>query len=331
MLSPNGGSGINELDPLLRKVLSIRGDATVAVPFDSGFDDLAPRLDEALGSLELLYHSAEFWTRLPAEKNVQARRLINELLGTYEAIQGFKARDEVDPSARREALAEQFEAVYGKLYAELFTPLKVYLFSEKWSPADMQRFIQEERDFMDALKKNRQESEEIVKAMRESSSEVGVGRFEEVFRKQVRIHSMLAIAWLGTALGAALFMIQFILRMLDDFSTSLKQGTDVHYGLQVLLGKFLIVSFFSIIFLRIARNYDANMHLYTVNKHRLNSLRVFTLFVESSQNPQTRDAVLIQATRAIFDVGDSGFVTGSKEPAGFEAINIVDQFKTKRD
>lgn len=68
------------------------------------------------------------------------------------------------------------------------------------------------------------------------------------------------------------------------------------------------------------------MHLYTLNKHRENSLKSFQAFVQATTDPKTKDAVLLQATRSIFESGDTGYIT-SKEAtvSGFEITKIADQ------
>jgi len=98
--------------------------------------------------------------------------------------------------------------------------------------------------------------------------------------------------------------------------------------LQIFLAKILLLSFFSVVFYQIARNYNANMHLYTLNKHRENSLRAFQTFVTSTDDPQTKDTVLTQATKAIFEAGNTGYVS-SKEgsSSALETVKIIDQFK----
>lgn len=63
-------------------------------------------------------------------------------------------------------------------------------------------------------------------------------------------------------------------------------------------------------------------------EHRRNSLASFQAFAESTKDPKIRDAVLMQATRAIFEAGETGYVSSKDGSAkGLEMIKIADQIK----
>ena len=56
-----------------------------------------------------------------------------------------------------------------------------------------------------------------------------------------------------------------------------------------------------------ARNYAAMRHNELVNLHRLDSLTVFDTFTSGARTDQTRDAVLYEATKAVFSPGTTGY------------------------
>jgi hypothetical protein len=59
-----------------------------------------------------------------------------------------------------------------------------------------------------------------------------------------------------------------------------------------------------------AKNFTASVHNFVVNRHRRNALASFQTFVEGASKPEIKDAVLIQATHAIFMPQDSGYAKG---------------------
>ena len=70
------------------------------------------------------------------------------------------------------------------------------------------------------------------------------------------------------------------------------------------------------------------MHLFMLNRHKANCLSAIDAVVESSDDPRTREAVLMQATRAIFELNDTGFISSKeKEITGLESVRIIDQIK----
>jgi DNA phosphorothioation-dependent restriction protein DptG len=67
-----------------------------------------------------------------------------------------------------------------------------------------------------------------------------------------------------------------------------------------------------------ARNYRTNKHNEILNRHRNNALKTFETFVLACRDDATRDAVLLEATKSIFDAQTSGYLTGEPEkvPSG---------------
>ena len=63
-----------------------------------------------------------------------------------------------------------------------------------------------------------------------------------------------------------------------------------------------------------SKNYLAHRHNVVVNKHRANALKTFQSFVEGAEgDSQTKNAVLIQATTAVFSPQKSGFLRKESE------------------
>ena len=75
---------------------------------------------------------------------------------------------------------------------------------------------------------------------------------------------------------------------------------------------------------RFNKNYTAQKHLEVVNRHRQNALNTFDDFFESAgDNPETRHAVLVAATDAIFDANQSGYL--SAKIKGSDSANPIQQ------
>ncbi len=80
--------------------------------------------------------------------------------------------------------------------------------------------------------------------------------------------------------------------------------------LGVLKALFLSIGFF--LLYQTVKIYRAYLHLKTLNEHRHNAMKVFDVFTQATNDPQVRDAVLIQISRYIFSDRATGFL-GSKE------------------
>jgi hypothetical protein len=81
------------------------------------------------------------------------------------------------------------------------------------------------------------------------------------------------------------------------------------------------------------RNYRAHRHTYVVNKHRQNAPSTFDTFINSAQDQQTKSAVLLQATQAIFAPHSTGYISQEGESGGlpqvFEIVRNIAESKDK--
>jgi hypothetical protein len=75
-----------------------------------------------------------------------------------------------------------------------------------------------------------------------------------------------------------------------------------------------------------AKNYRTHRHLVVVNQHRQSALRTFEAFIKAaSGDDQTKNAVLLEATRCIFAPANTGYLGGEEENPSNRIIEI---FKT---
>ena len=109
-------------------------------------------------------------------------------------------------------------------------------------------------------------------------------------------------------------------------------------ALQNLFTKGLFLSPIYVWLNRSIKNYSAQKHLEVINTHRQNALETFDTFVTAAgDNRETRDAVLLAATDAIFDANQTGYLstkaTGpdSRSPAQQIIREIIPQKPSSKD
>ena len=87
-------------------------------------------------------------------------------------------------------------------------------------------------------------------------------------------------------------------------------GTELTGILQNLFTKGFVLSPIYVWLNRSIKNHTAQKHLEIINVHRQNALETFDTFVAAAEgNRETRDAVLLAATKAIFDANQSGYLS----------------------
>lgn len=94
--------------------------------------------------------------------------------------------------------------------------------------------------------------------------------------------------------------------------------TIVHHSIPRLIVLFVLT--FGLIWS--AKNYTAASHNLVVNRHRKNALASFQAFIEGASSPETKDAVLMQATHAIFSPQDSGFAKGETPNPASQVVEV---------
>ncbi|TDE16354.1 hypothetical protein [Dyadobacter psychrotolerans] len=100
--------------------------------------------------------------------------------------------------------------------------------------------------------------------------------------------------------------------------------------IQMSLSKLLILTTLLYFLGLSSKNYKSCKHNEVLNRHRETALVSFQAFVNSpSADDQTKNAVLIEATRAIFNSQQTGYVAGETEESPHKIVEIFKSFQGK--
>ena len=152
-----------------------------------------------------------------------------------------------------------------------------------------------------------QEFANLKLRMQNQLAETSVSHHKKIFEEQADKHYKSAQRWLGATIGFS-FVFGFIFwLLLQDLEPA---GSDLSLVLQNLFTKGFFLSLIYLLLHRCIKNYTAEKHLETVNRHRQNALDTFDAFVDAAEGDrETRDAVLLAATNCIFDANQSGYLS----------------------
>jgi len=179
--------------------------------------------------------------------------------------------------------------------------------------------IKTKNDIITEQEKAKKDSDSILESMRKAAIEAGVSQHAFYFKEEADQHNTNAGKWLKATYISAGLAILFGIVSIIFYFTQLKDLT-VPQTIKLALTKILIFSVLYYATIWCGKNYRAHLHNYISNKHRQNSLSTFQAFVKATDDPATRNAVLLRATEAIFNGGQSGFVTGEQESSGSPQI-----------
>ena len=166
-----------------------------------------------------------------------------------------------------------------------------------------------------------QKLEQIHLKYQNQLTEKPISQYKEIFASQAENHRKSAQFWMWMAIVATgAFGGVFVL-----LSVLLGSGGTQLTGIfQNLFTKGFILSPIYVWLNRSIKNHTAQKHLEVINVHRQNALETFDTFVAAAEgNRETRDAVLLAATKAIFDANQSGYL--SAKTSGSDGASPVQQ------
>ncbi|MFN2526946.1 MAG: hypothetical protein ABR505_11905 [Actinomycetota bacterium] len=273
------------------------------------FEDIGSLLDRTFEYVEILRESPEFVDGLTPQ---QADQVFSRLAGLVERVLAIRdyTPTGTNPQESRDQLARAFSEAYAELYEPLFVPLQVHRLNKYGAAGELQSTLEYAQRALQQIEDNRDSSDAILEAQKEASAETGVASFAKIFGEQATHHEDRARTWLIASVLLSVVFAGVIWWVIADLLNRLDAPEDVQGNVQFFLTKLLLVLVASGVLYQVFRQFSIQMHLFTLNKHRENCLTAFRAFYEATDDPQVKDSVLIQATRAIFEAGDTGYVGG---------------------
>ena len=138
-------------------------------------------------------------------------------------------------------------------------------------------------------------------------AEKPISQYKTIFADQAKGHHEGGRNWLKMAGGAT---VVFFVAFAGLTIVLGSEGSGLTGTLQNLFTKGFLLSPIYVWLNRSIKNYTAQKHLEVINTHRQNALETFDTFVAAAgDNRETRDAVLLSATDAIFDANQTGYLS----------------------
>ena len=241
--------------------------------------------------------------------------LADTAIVSFESIQNFQPAGQANPGEARDNLIRQVESQY----ADQFNHISQVLPYTFWKGADIENLMGEAKTAVSKAEEEVKKAEtaskqidDILKEAKKVAAEIGVAKYAEIFKSEADSHKEKGRWWLvATVILAALTVLFGFLSIsyYVDKITSLSTAQAVQVGLSKLV--ILAVLYFGLVWA--GKIYKAQQHNYVVNQHRHNALNTFETFVKATEDEQTKNAVLIQATQSIFSPQHSGFTAQEKE------------------
>jgi hypothetical protein len=259
---------------------------------------------------------------------------VQNLIPILTQIDGFTLTSGQAPAAQRDGISNQLHAQVDSLYnaVGVWIPFLAY---KKGDIAEnvgkLSNAVEAAEAELVAAKKmaeeRRKEIDEIVAAARTASASAGAAVFTEDFLKEASNQEQTAKKWLAAATIIGLASIVAAGLMWYYAYASASNLTTIQL-VQVVAAKLVILSVLIGAATWCGGIYKALRHLTSVNRHRALSLRTLQAFAKAASDEQTKNAVLMEACRAVFAGGVTGYLDGNHGNLDDSGLKIVEVAKT---
>ncbi len=182
---------------------------------------------------------------------------------------------------------------------------------------------EKEKELNDIIKNAKIQLEEIEQIKQEKSIEKLSVQYGEIFLNQARNHRLLVISsvvfFLLSSIVGIFYIYNYILTI--DTTITLEKSHDI-------IGKIFIVTIISIIIKESLRNFNIQMHLLTLNKHRHNVMLSFNKLLNTQINDTAKDNVAREVAKTIYSVNQIGYLNENKNT--ISQNQLIELIKTLR-
>ena len=254
---------------------------------------------------------------VPQNTLINVTGVLNEINGTIEAMDAYRVgQDHAEQERLRiiTALDQHLENAVNHfgMWLSLFT-------IKGDEPEDvtsrLAAYAEEASEILESTRSKAgdelTEIERIKQATRTAAAKSGAAGFTEEFEKEAKVARTRANNWLiPTAVFSVLALGSAAAIAFGLAGEAPQNAWDAVYRTG---GRFVAIAVLFYAAVWSGRIALANMNLASVNKHRAVSLQTLEAFLEAPRDPAARDAVVLEAARAVYENVPTGYI--ARQPA----------------
>jgi len=234
----------------------------------------------------------------------------------------FDPSSQQTPSTVRDTYITQLETAYDPAFNELSPHISYSLHRS----ADFQRLDSDARSTFQQIKdeagsikakleSQKDSAEGILNDIRATAAEQGVTQQAIYFQTESSDHESDATKWEKRTIWVASALAAFAIASIFLHKWSWIAPVNTFETVQLVSSKLLIFGVLTYLLILSAKNYLNHKHNSIVNKHRQNALMTYKAMVDATDDPGSREAILIQAAGCIFNPQTTGYTIGGDTPA----------------
>jgi hypothetical protein len=286
---------------------------------DFNFVEIKDMLKDLIENISSTLQYPKFFDTILDIKTVE--KLIDNLNVVLQGIVNFDATKVDNPTNSRQTLIDQIKRLNHQLYLSFIQQYLIFVIRKqlnKGANKELEKRLQLQTK---ELEKQKDEADGILSTLRETTGQVGITQYEQVFEEEAKLNKNSATIWLISFLSSGVVLMG----ILAYIFLQIPETTIKNYLWYVSINRIVLLSIAGYLFYQLVKNYNAKMHLYTLNTHRRNCLRVFEKMKDSANSDEVKDEILKQATKTIFESGETGYIETRGSGSGVGAINIIER------
>ncbi len=166
-------------------------------------------------------------------------------------------------------------------------------------------------EFKQYAESQKEEVNRAVQATRDAAAKTVAVKFSKDFKRQSKENSQTAIIWLTFTIG---FFIGSLAYMFWLYNEELQTKIETAQVIRDFGLRFITLSLFLGAMAWCANQFKILKNLETLNNHRALSLESLEAFLAGVEDPQAKDAVVMETARAIFQNANTGYLDGNQTP-----------------
>lgn len=175
------------------------------------------------------------------------------------------------------------------------------------------------------------EAQRIVQEAKTFSTKKIAEKYGKTFGEQAGVNKKIAIGSLVLLivfiLALVIMAIKFFKPLLDVLLES-ENNIEFKYVITNIVFRLTLLSIVFIAVKESLKNFNVNMHLYNLNKHRQNSLESFEAFTNTPETRETRDFIIKEIAKTIYSVNKIGYLSEDKKAIDIsQAIDLIKSVK----
>jgi hypothetical protein len=285
----------------------------------NGYERIRTELSDTYNQLGLLTR-----TKFEVVPDILLEDLMPHLKRLFEIVQAM-----VRLEARNDDKAKNYVKMFKETASEVTRRIvPIFLFSEFSKQSSNRNDLDSRKnEFAKYLEKAKNEAQQeldtaknVIARLSDQAKNAGILSYTTAFSQQAQHFKTNANWWLAFAIVFFLLIVilgGYLIRNPSSVYSTITNADHSIFVYDVIQISIIRVLIASAVFYGLTtsiKTFRANRHNEILNRHRQNALEAFQAFSNApSADDQTKNAVLLEATHAIFGHQITGFATGEKD------------------